>query len=175
MAEPETRNSIEEIPLEPAEYRGSSHRVGGRHKGTPTTLGGGGYLDNCTDFKNRVALARRADPRLHELRKFGLNSRWMIVASVIGFDEFMALWQVLDEIERARRAREKSVTIRFRLPRFKHYLRHQRNLWLHHLATEQNLTLKAIQNMLKRETGEELSIFHIKRIINAQDQANDDG
>jgi len=166
MVDPKTRNSTTGMHDESTHTEG----VGGRQEQTPADPGGGGYLDNCTDFKNRVSRERADaanDPRLADLRNYGLNSRWLTVASIIGFDEFMAMWQMLDEIA-CRRSGDDTAEIRFRLPRFKKYLKHQRNLYIKSLAEDKNMPTVQIQKIIEHENHEKLSPNYIRRLRRPQ-------
>ena len=99
-----------------------------------------------------------ADPRLEELRRIGLPRVWMAVALQLGFDAFMSLWQVL--------MREGHVDDRNRVvvPNYSRYLRFQRNQLIRELDDE-GLTADEIRRHLRKVTGQELDITHIRRTM----------
>jgi len=138
--------------------------VGGRPEGSHPYGGGGGYLDICTQLefpigpkKNR-ADPRVTDPRLLALQGMRMHERWLRIASVIGMDNFLFVWEQLDrDVDRA------GLSIWVSLPRFSRYMRHQRNRIISLLA-EQGLKSQAIQQAILNDLGERISIRHIDRI-----------
>jgi hypothetical protein len=82
----------------------------------------------------------------------------MVVALRIGFDAFMSLWQVL--------MREGHVDDRNRVvvPNYSRYLRFQRNQLIRELDDE-GLTADEIRRHLRKVTGQELDITHIRRTM----------
>lgn len=120
---------------------------------------GGGYLDFCNVSDVAVGAPAR-DPRLAELRRMGLSRTWLTVAASVGFDVFMVVWRALAADE-ALDGRNRVV-----VPRLATYYRYQRNQLIRTLAAD-GMEPSEIRTMLLHETGESLSISHIRRQIDA--------
>lgn len=101
------------------------------------------------------------DPRLAELREMGLGHRWLVLASAIGYDNFIIAWQILDDDEQWRQDSRGRIVV----PRFSRFLRYQRNRYIKALSAEENASGKQIAKKVKAETGESLSEAHIHRLI----------
>lgn len=137
---------------------GHEQGVGARHGPGATALSGGGYLDICNDFGAALPASPSADPRLDELRRIGLPRVWLAVAIQVGFDAFMSLWLVL--------MREGHVDDRNRVvvPNYSRYLRFQRNQLIRELD-EEGHTADQIRREVKRLTGQDLDITHVRRTM----------
>lgn len=134
--------------------------VGGRHRATPGTTGGGGYLNNCTDSESLLKGSEKIDPRIEELRRIGLHARWVGVAKRIGYDNFLEMWDELDASldEESRKG--------FTIHKFKELKRFQRNRYIESLS--QSKKAADIQQLVKDELGENLSKRQIARLMKAQ-------
>jgi hypothetical protein len=137
---------------------------------------GGGYLDECTGSelqprapKKFAAIAVsgagtaeqiREAQLLTELDAMGLSSVMLQVAAQIGFDNFMAMWQVLDNAPEV----EHESAIVIRLPRLQAYRRYQRNRFVEALAAA-GWTQPEIREKVKAELGEKLSQRHTRRLM----------
>lgn len=128
--------------------------MGGRRERSPLSTEGGGYLNFCG--KKEVPCK---DSQLDELRALGLQRLWLSVAAVIGVDNFLAMWRVLcDEVD------VRGEMQRVYVPRYRTYLRYQRNRVILALAAE-GKDPKAIREELKAVMGEVVTHTHITRII----------
>ena len=133
---------------------GPSQRVGARHRGAPSPMQGGGYLNVCTQIEFDF---RRTDQRVAELRAIGLRRFWLEFASEHGVEVFLALWRRLDE--------EKGLEItRHDLPRWSAYTRYQRNQAILALSAG-GATPEQILDHLRRELGQTISRGHVVRVI----------
>jgi len=158
MAEDQKRSRTDVMQPTTPRTPGSGVGVGGRHTHPPTPTEGGGYLDVCT--KNDAAPL--ADPRLAELAEVGLSSIWIRIAASIGVDQFLVVWQILDEVNLEGEQRDR---VRIRVPLFAKFKRLQRiKLILAYAQAE--MPHPDIKKMIKAELGEELTLTHIQRIIN---------
>lgn len=112
--------------------------VGGRQQAAPHPLRGGGYLPICTGSEVPVSAraAAATDRRLAELREMGLHPLWVMAAAVIGWDAFVAQWEVFSAHETLLDGRN-----RITLPSIETYRRFQRN--------------EAIRGMLRAGAGAE--------------------
>lgn len=152
--------------------------VGARQAPPSTSRRGGGYLNECTGSE----LSRRAPKKfagipvsgagtaeqireaqlLTELDAMGLSSVMLQVAAQIGFDAFMAMWQILDLAPDALTDSESAIHVR--LPRLQAYRRYQRNRFVEALAAA-GWTQPEIREKVKAELGEELSQRHTRRLM----------
>lgn len=98
--------------------------VGGRHNAARLPQPGGGYLPVCTGSEVPVSArsAAATDRRLAELREMGLHPLWVMAAAVIGWDAFVAQWEVFSAHEAMLDGRN-----RITLPSIDTYRRFQRN------------------------------------------------
>lgn len=155
--------------------------VGGRQARPAARPGGGGYLNGCTspevakgetgarkkiaDFG--VSGAGRADQiresqLLSELDAMGLSSVMLRVATEIGFDNFMLMWEILDRAPEALSDSESA--IHMRLPRLNAYRRYQRNRFVEALAAA-GWSQPEIKEKVELELGEKLSSRHTRRLM----------
>src|SRR5688500_7812300 len=75
-----------------------SEGVGGRQEDRAPAARGGGAPPSCSTPEVPVGPAGAAgarDPRVEELRRMGIRPEWIKVADAIGFESFVAAWQVL--------------------------------------------------------------------------------
>lgn len=156
----EKRSSESELavlePLGPAD----PHGVGGRRPPGAPQPGGGGYLGICTVFKLSPSDGRDSDPRLDEFRAMGLPGVWLRIAATVGPDAFLATWRILDA-EPAFKTADGDLDIRMRS--FRSYLRYQRNRYIEALCSA-GMTAREIQEAVRRDLCERISIRHISRI-----------
>lgn len=129
--------------------------VGARHSTVTAPPGGGGYLDECTPSQ------LWEEARLRELAEMGLPQVWLDVAREIGYDPFMRMWRVLDSAVELRSDSESMIEVQLR--RFSSFQRYQRNRFIEALVN-MGLSTTEIQNRVKRELGEELSVRHLVRL-----------
>lgn len=128
--------------------------VGGRQGAETAPTGGGGYPDDCNKKKFDLS-----DSRLNELRAIGLQRSWLSLAALIGVDNFLTVWRVLcQEIDM------RGDMQRIYVPRFRTYLRYQRNRTILALSSE-GMDSRAIRAELRAATGEDMNEQHINRII----------
>lgn len=119
--------------------------------------GGGGSPDFCGTSPTPVKGA--TDPRLAELRQIGLSPLWQRVASQIGFEPFLALWELL-----ATASAETDDRNRVCVPAWRTYLRYQRNRLIRTLGSAGHSPAR-IRELLRERLGEELSEVQIKRAL----------
>ena len=136
--------------------------VGGRQGSRAWPARGGGYLDICTlsgfDIGSKITRGRaNYDPRLDELRAIGLAPRWLEIASTLGVDAFLRLWEILDK-------HAADENFRISIPRINSYIRYQRNRFILSLSAC-GLSPKDIRKQLEAQVGESISCRHISRLL----------
>ncbi|MFN4360540.1 MAG: hypothetical protein ACK4F4_07435 [Hylemonella sp.] len=104
----------------------------------------------------------RESMMLAELDAMGLSSTALQVAARIGFDNFMAVWQLLDMLPDTWSENESAIL--WRLPRLQAWRRYQRNRFVEALATA-GWTQPEIRARVKQELGEDLSDRHMRRLM----------
>ena len=129
--------------------------VGARQGSAAASSSGGGYLDICNRY--RVPIARQLEH--DELRHLGLSPMWLEVSRAVGPEAFVQIWEILD-----RHATEDYGNLRLRIPRFRRFLRHQRNRFLLTLARA-GLGADEIRERLKEEVDESLHVEHVRKLI----------
>jgi hypothetical protein len=106
------------------------------------------------------------DPReaalLSELDAMGLSRVMLQVAQTIGFDNFMAMWQILDGSHEAIADNDSGIYIR--LQRMSAYKRYQRNRFIEAMAA-MGMSQPEISRSVKRDLGEKVSDRHIWRLM----------
>ncbi|MDH5634045.1 MAG: hypothetical protein OEZ10_13815 [Gammaproteobacteria bacterium] len=144
-----------------SEKRNSKHgmtdqvqRVGGRHEYMPLALEGGGYLDICNISK--PAYRGATDPRLDILRKLGLSDAWLAIATIVGFDEFIFSWAIMDD--------ETATTALSAMPRFSRFKKYVRDQMIMDLASA-GKSPEEIRATINKKLRDTRSVRHIKRII----------
>lgn len=152
------------------------HGVGGRQAMRHGQLGGGGYLNGCTppevcqrplkkNFADLLANSQM-DPReaalLSELDAMGLSRVMLQIAQTIGFDNFMAMWRILDGSYEAMADNDSGIYIR--LQRLSAYKRFQRNRFIEAMAA-MGMSQPEISRSVKRDLGEKVSDRHIWRLM----------
>lgn len=97
-----------------------------------------------------------SDPRLSELEQIGLP-RWLLdLAAQIGVDATLVVWRRLSD--------ESRNDHRVSVPRWSTFMRYQRNRFILALD-ERGLPPEIIREEMQVSLREELSLSHIKRII----------
>jgi predicted phage tail protein len=89
-----------------------------------------------------------------------LSRPWLEVAACIGPRRFLEVWRLLDREELI----EQEGRLRLSIPRFRQYLRYQRNRYIQALAADGH-SAPEIAARLKRQLGERISIKHISRLM----------
>lgn len=160
------------------------HGVGARQGQGHGLAGGGGYLSGCTppDVANGVQKKSAKKSRvfrvgdqgaqapgdaretalLDELDAMGLSRVLLQVAHTVGFDNFMALWRVLDGSHEALADNDSGIYVR--MPRMAAYKRYQRNRFIEAMAA-MGMTHPEISRSVKRDLGETVSDRHIWRLM----------
>lgn len=152
------------------------HVVGGRQAIGHGTAGGGGYLNECTPPECRQRPAKKnfadfsansqLDPReaalLSELDAMGLSRVMLQIAQTIGFDNFMAMWRILDGSYEAMADNDSGIYIR--LQRLSAYKRFQRNRFIEAMAA-MGMSQPEISRSVTRDLGEKVSDRHIWRLM----------
>lgn len=106
------------------------------------------------------------DPReaalLDELDAMGLSRVMLQVAHAIGFDNFMAMWRILDNSYESIADNDSGIYVR--LQRLSAYRRYQRNRFIEAMVG-MGLSQPEISRAVKRDLGEEVSDRHIWRLM----------
>jgi len=159
----ETRSSIDGITEDIDPGQG----VGGRHENRHPPTEGGGYLDNYTVLNDPYLkkIAPPHDPRLDLLAKAELADHWLQIADLIGFDNFMTVWIILDSenihsTPKERRRRKVYV------PQYRRFQRLMRDQFIIDLANRGKKP-HVIHSLLIKNMCERVSIRHIERTIQA--------
>jgi len=97
--------------------------------------------------------------RLAELRALGLNRTLMAMAERIGFEPFMAVWEVLSSSEQVMENGH-----RLLVPAYSTYLRYQRNLLIRQLR-EDGLTPAQIAHEVLVRTGQKITPGWVQRML----------
>jgi len=129
--------------------------VGGRQGVAAPAAPGGGYQDICTVTESGVP----RELSLDELRRMGLAEMWLEVSELVGPDRFVRIWECID-----RHASEDYGNLRIRIPRFRRFLRYQRNRYIQTLARS-GCSAPEIQRRLERELGESLHVEHVRKLV----------
>lgn len=155
---------------------GPEHGVGARQGHGQAGPGGGGYLSGCTPpevgqrglkklakkFSGKPNLDPREAALLDELDAMGLSRVMLQVAHAIGFDNFMAMWRILDSSYESMADNDSGIYLR--LQRLSAYRRYQRNRFIEAMAA-MGLSHPEITSAVKRDLGEEVSDRHIWRLM----------
>lgn len=157
---------------------GVAQGVGGRQAVLPLPLPGGGYLDECTappspvGRKNRRAAAsppsrfsHDGDPRIDELRQFGIAPAWLRVARRVGYDAFLAAWFELASDESVLDDRSRIV-----VPSPSRYARYQQVLFVRQLGAE-GLEPAEIVSRVKRSLGRSMDPQYVRKLIKPDSRA----
>lgn len=149
----------------------ASQGVGGRQPIDPLLARGGGYQDICTISK--PSFRGSEDPRIDFLKKIGLSDLWIEIAEVIGFDDFIYIWRILDR-DNIGAPSEARATNRVRVPGFNRFHKFLRNKLILQLSQsgKKPAEIKAKLHSLLREN---ISARHVVRIIQSgQDAASNE-
>ncbi len=152
------------------------HGVGARQGHGQAGPGGGGYLSACTPpevgqrglkkiakkFSGKPDLDPREAALLDELDAMGLSRVMLQVAHAIGFDNFMAMWRILDSSYESIADNDSGIYVR--LQRLSAYRRYQRNRFIEAMVG-MGLSQPEISRAVKRDLGEEVSDRHIWRLM----------
>lgn len=133
----------------------STGGVGARQESPPAPARGGGYLDICSVSEARFPARMGRD----ELRRMGLSRMWLDVADVVGPEQFLRVWQVIDQ-----HAAEDYGNLRIRIPRFSRFLRFQRNRYIRTLA-QAGYSVAEIQQRVQRELGASLHVESVRKLV----------
>ncbi len=143
------------------ETAGHTEGVGGRQGHPAPPLGGGGYLENCTEPNFGRAAEPRRDPRMDELSRLGLRAEWLRVAEAIGVDAFLRMWQILDGDDSPR---DDSGVLTLKLRSYDAWRRLQRNQHIRALK-QHGEPPSAIQERISEHYDETLSRRTIDRVL----------
>ena len=135
---------------------GRGDGVGGRQGDPACGLDGGGYLDICTE----QGLGFGDEPQVREFRAMGLPKVWMDAVRLLGPAKFLELWRLLDRPELI----ESEGRLRMTMPRFRQFLRFQRNRYIQALAHDGH-GAQEIQARVHDELGERISVRHVQRLM----------
>lgn len=139
--------------------------VGARQTETHSPQQEGGYLEiyRFGELEKRDLPPQKIDPRLSSLRDMGLNPTFIKIAAVIGFDNFLKMWEILDADERLKKD---SGGISIQLRAYRAYKRHLRNrhiVLLHRQSKKLGNTV--IAKKVAESLGEKIDPSQIYRVI----------
>jgi len=162
MSKTDKRNSEHRTGKAPCSLAVPISRVGGRQASSHPPAWGGGYQNICTvlNFEKNAAQKKR-DPRIDELRQMGLQRVWLDVAEVIGVDNLLKMWRILDS-DQASIADDGRLLVPIRS--YSTFLRYQRNRYIESLDG-MGFKPPEIQKKLNDQLCEQISIRHISRLI----------
>lgn len=129
--------------------------VGARRARRGPRRRGGGYLNE------RTSREPWEEAKIRELEVMGLPVVWLEVARTIGYDQFLTMWQLLDRSLQLRSESESMIEVKLR--RWSSFQRFQRNRFIEHLVRA-GFDDRAIQDMVRGQLGEKLSLSHIFRL-----------
>lgn len=157
------------VPIPAADGDANDSHPGGSAGTSRGSGGGGGSRQIYTGHRSPVRraknsapaapTARPADVRLAELRALGLNRTLMAMAERIGFEPFMAAWEVLSSSEQVLENGH-----RLLVPAYSTYLRYQRNLLIRQLR-EDGLTPAQIAHEVLVRTGQKITPGWVQRML----------
>jgi len=133
--------------------------VGARHRQADRAGGGLGYLDIYTKTESSIQKNRASDPRILQLKKMGLNWRWIRIAERIGFDTFIQTWALISEM-----FDNSNSCIRPPIPHVQKLLRFQRNILIHRLHA-QGCSVRHIHETVRHAYGVSMSHRSIRDVI----------
>ena len=99
--------------------------------------------------------------KIRELEVMGMPAVWLEIARAIGYENFLTMWGILDRSLALRSESESMIEVKLR--RFSSFHRFQRNRFIECLVT-MGYDDRAIQEMVRRQLGETLSLSHIFRL-----------
>jgi len=136
-------------------------RVGARHKRMDRRAGGVGYLDIYTKLESPIQKNRARDPRIMQLKKMGLDWRWITIAERIGFDSFVETWALISDLFEDDRS-----YVRASIPHVKKLIRFQRDMLIRQLHAD-GLKVHAIHNAIQETYHISVSPRTIRDVIYA--------
>ena len=142
-------------------HKGKGKGVGARHKQPGRAPGGVGYLTICNALKSSVQKNRALDPRISQLKKMGLDWKWIKIAENIGFDAFLNMWTLMSDLFDDDRS-----CIRASIPHVKKLIRFQRNMLIQNLHA-QGKDIQAIGDEVQNTYDITMPHSTIRDVINA--------
>ena len=135
--------------------------VGARQASTLPPPEGGGYLNTYRfcELENRD-FEKKSDPRLRQLYEVGLSSTMLQIATEIGVDNFLKMWEILDKDESLW---SDSGGLLVRIRRFRSWLRHERNRFIKDLASSGERD-DCIKKRVATQFGDNLHSTSISRV-----------
>jgi len=106
--------------------------------------GGLGYLDVYTKVESSIQKNRARDPRITQLKKMGMDWRWIRIAQQIGFDAFIQTWALISDLFEDERP-----YVRASIPHVKKLIRYQRNILIRRLDASGH-NVRHIQDVIKK-------------------------
>lgn len=132
---------------------------------TPPSLSpaGGGYLSICMPFEFSVPDDKKIfdDPRIGQLKAMGLRGPMIKVAQAIGFEAFMAMWQIFDA-EPVYSDHGPSA-LRITMPPYRSWKRYQRNRYMEHLLLA-GFSNDEVQDRLEKQLHIDLEGTSVRRL-----------
>jgi len=130
--------------------------VGARQGNINPHLEGGGYLDNC----NVLKLLKNDFCEISDLKKMGLNQRWVSLAERLGVEAFLMFWQ-----EMSHQTMNLDDDRRIKVPKYTAFLRYQRDKVIRTLKAE-GKSRTEIACYLKANLQTTISLSQITRVLN---------
>jgi len=118
--------------------------VGARHRQMNVATGGVGYLDVYTKIESSIQKKRASDPRITQLKKMGMDWRWIRIAQQIGFDAFIQTWALISDMFEDDRP-----YVRASIPHVKKLIRYQRNILIRRLHASGH-NVRHIQDVIEK-------------------------
>jgi len=134
--------------------------VGARHRQPGRSTGGVGYLTVCNALKSSIQKNRAMDPRISQLKKMGLDWKWIRIAESMGFDSFLQMWTMMSELFDNDRS-----CIRASIPHVKKLIRFQRNMVINELHS-QGHDIQYIHDEIQTIYGISMQLNTIKAVLN---------
>lgn len=95
----------------------------------------------------------------------GLPGVWLQVVREIGYDNFLAMWRVLDQAVELRSESDSMIEVQLR--RYTSFRRYQRNRFIETLAA-MGFRPDQIRERVAQQLGERVSYRHIARLANGR-------
>lgn len=136
--------------------------VGARHRASRQGAGGLGYLDIYTKTESPIQKNRGRDPRILQLKKMGLDWRWIRIAERVGFDTFLQTWVLISDMFEDDRA-----YVRASIPHVKKLLRFQRNILIRRMHANGS-DIRTIQAAIQKTYSTSMSLRAIRDVLHAE-------
>jgi len=120
-----------------------------------------GYLDIYKELESPIQKNRARDPRIVQLKKIGMDWRWITIAEQIGFESFIKTWSLISDLFEDDRS-----YVRASIPHVKKLIRFQRDMLIRQLHAD-GLKVPAIHLAIQRTYSVSISHRTIRGVIYA--------